>query len=505
MLSRTTIAAGVLALILFGSLSGTLGYTLYMRSDAYLRTSERKLAAYLDLPVRLGSVTPRSLRTRQYDHIVVYLPDGQTLALECQRAVVRLTPTRESPDAYELELAGGTCELSARTWLRREYRRALESGLRPSFDAGGPSRIEFADMDVSLVRDALRLSLRDAGGVIAFETGETAHAAALCRNLNGHVVRDDVRLFARFSPRGAGSVRVDQAELIVPRLPLASLRAADGVQPSGEFEGRIAYSELDEQRVTRIAGSCYGVNLADWTAGVTPVAWSGRCNALEVVECRFRDQTLERLVLRGHLADARLADPLAPLGLADLGGDLTLDLGWLEFSHSGGIERLIAAGRCTDLSLEAFTRQLGWGEMTGMLRVVISDLEIRDNHINRLVADIRIDDQLPGPHRVSGRLIRELVSRIIKINLPPVLPESVEFSRLGFRLDVQDEILHVFGSHGPREKTILTARLFGRDVPLITEPEQSFDLAPWLDQVRNQLLATTQPASQPASTPAVVR
>ncbi|MCG3125513.1 MAG: hypothetical protein CHACPFDD_00336 [Phycisphaerae bacterium] len=503
--TRTTIAAGSLALLLFGSLSGTLGYALYLRSGAYLRESERKLAAYLDLPVRLGGVTPRSLRARQYDQIVVYLPDGQTLALECRRAVLRLTPTRESPEAYELALSGGRCELSARTWFRREYRRALESGLRPSFDAGGPSRIEFADMDVALVREPLRLALYDAGGVIAFETAATAHAAALCRNLNGHVVRDDVRLFARFSPRGSGAVRVDQAELIVPRLPLASLRASNGPEPSGEFEGRITYSELDEQRVTRIAGSCYGVNLADWTAGVTPVTWSGRCNALEVVECRFRDQTLDRLVLRGNLADARLADPLASLGFADLGGDLTLDLGWLEFSRASGIERLIAAGRCTNLSLEALTRQLGWGEMTGMLRVVISDLEIRDNRVSRFVADIRIDDQSAGPHRVSGQLIRELVSRVLKINLPPFLPESVEFSRLGFRLDVQDEILHVFGSHGPREKTILTARLFGRDVPLITEPEQSFDLAPWLDQVRKQLLTTTQPVSQPSTATAVVR
>jgi hypothetical protein len=51
-------------------------------------------------------------------------------------------------------------------------------------------------------------------------------------------------------------------------------------------------------------------------------------------------------------------------------------------------------------------------------------------------------------------------------------------------LEVQEEELHIFGTHGEKERTILTARLFGSEVELIKEPRNAIDLTPYLDDLR---------------------
>ena len=62
------------------------------------------------------------------------------------------------------------------------------------------------------------------------------------------------------------------------------------------------------------------------------------------------------------------------------------------------------------------------------------------------------------------------------------------------KLEVRDEVLYIFGTHGPRETTILTARLFDRDLPLVFEPRRSFDLRPWLDDLRARAAAQLEQA-----------
>ncbi len=97
-----------------------------------------------------------------------------------------------------------------------------------------------------------------------------------------------------------------------------------------------------------------------------------------------------------------------------------------------------------------------------------------------------VDDALEQPNWIEGKLLRELISRTLKVDLPDVLPERIEYTQLGVKLDVRDEVLHVFGTHGPREKTILSVWLWDREIPLIREPERAFDLSGWFDELRAQ-------------------
>jgi hypothetical protein len=54
-------------------------------------------------------------------------------------------------------------------------------------------------------------------------------------------------------------------------------------------------------------------------------------------------------------------------------------------------------------------------------------------------------------------------------------------------VEIRNETLRIFGTHGEGEKVILTVRLFGQDLELVKEPAQAFDLRPALDDARRRL------------------
>jgi hypothetical protein len=186
-----------------------------------------------------------------------------------------------------------------------------------------------------------------------------------------------------------------------------------------------------------------------------------------------------------------LGDLLAPWGMQAAGGQMTLRVGTAELSPRG-IDHLVASGKCEGISLRALSEPSGAGRMSGTARMVISDLTIQDNHLASLDAGFRVA-QGPEPKWIEGRLITNLLSRVLNVELPAILPERIEYTQLGVRLEVRDEILYVFGTHGTRGKTILTARVMDHEIPLVWEPEQGRDLAGWFDELRTRATAYLQP------------
>ena len=474
-------------LVLLGSLATTGGYAWYLRSAGYRQACVAYLSECLELPSDIGRVVPRSRRSREFDDVVVWLPDRRDRALYCRRALVVETPQPHDPAAYEIQLVGGTGEISTRTWLRSDYRVMVESGLRPGFAPGGPQRVTFSEMDLSFDHDGFQAALRHAGGLVWFEGTERGYAKVHCREFNGYTCTEPVFLQAAFAPHHQG-IRVDRLELIVPRLPLAivGLRGLFGPDVrAGTFNGRLLYEERDDGRSVTVSGECLELNLRECTTGLTPRPWRGRCPEITLNELRVHNDRPVRLRFAGVLTGVMLGDILATWGLGEVGGQFALRVGNAELSPAG-IERFVASGQCSDLSLETLTQALGWGRMTGNLRVVIDDLTIENNHLKSLDATMIVDDAVQQPNWIEGKLLRELISRTLEVDLPDVLPERIEYTQLGVKLDVRDEVLHVFGTHGPREKTILTVRLAELEMPLIREPEQPFDLSGWFDKLRAQ-------------------
>jgi hypothetical protein len=479
------ITFALVTLLVVGSLGANLGYAWYLRSDRYRKNCASYLSRTLGLPSDIGAVVPRSLEARQFNDVAVWLPDRRDRALTCKRAIVRDLASEDDRSAYELELLGGTCEISTRTWLRDDYRNVLTSGLRTGFAPDGPRRVTFGNLDVLFARNGFRAELQNAGGSVEFESRTLGRAAAVCQSFNGHRTQEPVVLTARFSPVGSG-VRVDRAELEVPTVPLEASRLEHltGLPlRTGSFAGRLLYRESDAGRILEVSGRCADLNLAEFTGHVRPSPWRGVLPNVTLQELRVVDDRPVAVRFRGDLADLCLGDVLASFGLEDVGGSAQLSIRSARVS-ADGIERFEAAGHCRNVSLDALSAALGYGRVTGTFGARIDELRIEDNRLAALDATLRVDDALDKPNWVETVVLREVVRRTLGFDLPEFLPERIEYSRLGVRLFVRDEQLNVFGTHGQGDRVILTAHVYGQDLPVVREPRRSFDLRPVLDMIR---------------------
>lgn len=495
-------------LFTIGSLSLTIGVAWYLRSASYRATCAAVLSNALGLPSEIGGIVPLSRSAREFRDILVWLPDKRGVAHSCERAIVQYTPTARDPLEYEIELIGGTSEISTRTWLRSDYRDVIESGLRPGFTEYGPRRVKFSKIHLVFERDDFRADLSDAAGTVDFDDPLHGRARAICASLNGYASSEPVLLTAAFSPTSDG-IRADQLVLTVPSLPLAIMglnQLAGLLISQGTFDGKLVYSEPDGQKRVVVTGHCAGLDLTELTGGRLGLGWRGRCPEIEMQELRVENRVPRLLRFRGRLEDVEIGDILGTLGLTETVGRVSLTVGEAQISPAG-VERFVASGDCADLDLAALSKALGLGVMTGVLRVRIADLTIVDSRLKSAEVTLAVPDAGDTPNWIEGRVLREIARRLLKLELPPILPERVEYSKLGVRLEVQDEELHIFGTHGEKEATILTVRLLGRDLPLIQEPKRSFDLGPVFDDLRSRMNSALEAglrstSSQPASAPA---
>lgn len=487
MRNRSRLVLALLAALTFGSLLTTGGYAWYLRSDSYRESCAAALSASLELPSEIGQVVPRSRRSYEVRDVRVWLPQRRGEAAFVRRALLVNQPTPDDPNAYTLELTGGHCEISTRTWLREDYRFVLESGLRPGFDPDGPRRVVFSGMDLAFQRDEFQAALSDALGVVSFEDLHLGHAAISCNEFNGHRATQPVTLQAEFSPQASG-IQLDRVEIVVPKLPLAIVGLEDlaglGLQ-TGAFSGRMIYRERDVGRELTVSGQIYDLRLAEISAAFFPRPWRGTAPELELEELTLQNGQPQRVSFRGVLKGVVLGDLLTPWNLGDVGGELVLRVHVAELSPAG-IDRFIAAGRCENVALEELSAALGWGRMTGRARLVIDDLTIIKNHVTSLDAELVVETPEGQANWIERDLLSEVLARVLGFTLPAFLPERFEYSALGFRLEVRDEMLYVFGTHGPHGKTILTMRFGDQELGIVREPEDPIDLRAAFDELRRQ-------------------
>ncbi len=484
-----TFAVTLLGLVVFGSLLITGGYAWYLRSAGYRQSCAAMLSEQLGLPAEIGRILPKSRTAREFRDVRVYLPGRRGLAAAIDRALVRSSPTPDDPDAYEVNLLGGQSELSSRTWLASDYRTVLESGLRPGFQTGGPRRVVLRGIRLTIDHARFRATLDDASGYIEFDAHGHGSGVVQCHSFNGFSVETPVELRASFSQIG-GATRLDTVELDVPPLPLTIFRLDQftGLPTRhGRFTGRVEYHEDDGGRRTLVTGELTDVHLDELTSGLLDPPWTGTGTRLTVEELALRDRRLERLRLHGRMSDVALGPLLATVGLPNLGGKIDLDVATAELAPAG-IVRLSLAGRCEALSLSAASAILGWGSVTGSARLNLRDLTVADNRLISLEARAEVAPDGDAPGTIERSLLDEIVRRTLGFALPPVLPERIEYTQLGVRIEVRDEVLSIFGTHGDGERVILTARVLGRDVPIVFEPPQPIDLTPTLDALRAEWL-----------------
>jgi hypothetical protein len=490
------LSLALLAVVAFGFLAITGGQAWYLRSAGYRASCEATLSERIGgLPVEIGRILPRPHGALEFQAVRIWLPQRRGEAAFCEQALRTSTPMAENPAGYELLLHGGHSEVSTRTWLREDYRRMLESGLRPGFDPAGPRRVALSGMDLAIERGQFRIVLGDASGMLDFTDPNLGRAALTAPKLNGHRPSKPVELYSEFTPC-EGGIRLDRVELDVPELPVGvlGLEALTGLKlHSGSFRGRLTYRELDDHHELTIRGAAQEWSLVECTGGLVPTPWRGSAPQIELEELTLVDGAVERVRFHGVLTGVMLGDVLAPWGLGGVGGELELRVEQAELS-ADGIERLVLSGQCDRLALESAARAVGWGLLSGSARVVIRDLTVVQNHLRALDAELRVEPAAGELNWIERNLLLEALSRVLGLRLPDwltgllaQLPERLEYTQLGVRLEAQDEVLHIFGTHGPREKTILTLRVNGQELAAVLEPESPIDLRGTCEEWRSRL------------------
>ena len=164
--------------------------------------------------------------------------------------------------------------------------------------------------------------------------------------------------------------------------------------------------------------------------------------------------------------------------------------------RDGRVVYLSATGRCANLALESLANLLIQGRMTGTVTVVIHALHVVEDKLEH--ADIEVIAQPPaeGPGVIDRDTLAFVARKLFGLELQVFLPQEVEYTKLGVRLEYRDGKLRVGGTHGADHAMILTVRVFGREFGIIREPQRTFDIPdPWvllqqqaaeveLDQVR---------------------
>ncbi|MHC4611693.1 MAG: hypothetical protein ACYS7M_15240, partial [Planctomycetota bacterium] len=212
-----------------------------------------------------------------------------------------------------------------------------------------------------------------------------------------------------------------------------------------------------------MSGSVEGARLEELTEPVIGGPFRGQVDVV-IDQAVFVDRRLDSLRFRGRLGELNLTELVPLLRHSSLESQVHLRVHQAAL-RGRTIEYLSAAGQATDLSLETVTGLLGQGTITGRLLVEIHALQIVDHRLQHAEIDLIAVPPDDAPGTIDRELLDQAARELIGLDLSSVLPERVEYARLGAKLVIDGEVLRVRGTHGTDGRTILTVRALGRDLP----------------------------------------
>ncbi|MFQ5489231.1 MAG: hypothetical protein ACE5GE_00805 [Phycisphaerae bacterium] len=470
-----------------GSLSAALSYSLYLRSDHFRRRVEQRVSTLLEMPVHIGRVRPLSADSRSFQQITVSQPATGTDVFRCERAVWS-DEVLNGRSHYGLDLIDGWLLVGTHQWTRADYRALLRSGLGQDFPALGLRRVHLTRIDLEWQHPDITLTVYGAIGEMLFDEDGTGRASLRAYNLNGQPVADPILIFAGFTP-GSG-LRFHEASLDLPAIPFRDLgldRLLQSKVEHGTFKGRLLYRNTADGQAFELSGSVEAASLAELTAPLAGGPFHGRVD-VTIDQALFRNGRLDALRFRGQVGDVKLTELLPMLGSTSL--DSAIDLRIHQANLCGSfVDYFSASGQATDAPLEAICRLIGRGTVTGKLRVRIASLLVVDDVLKRAEIELSAVPPDDGPGTIDKTLLQWAAKEILGLDLSTILPSKVEYARLGARLIVEGEHLRVRGTHGHDGKTLLTVRIFGREVPLVREFDRVYEVGPLVSNIRKRLEA----------------
>jgi hypothetical protein len=471
-----------------GSLYATLGYAAYLHSDLYRQRYERKLQRFLELPASIEAVRPQSYHRVDFLDIGVWLPERRTQVFNCRRAEWHeLTGEGE---CFGLAIRDGRLTVDSGYWQESDYGLVLKSGLGHDFAALHLQYVDLYDVDLVWRSGPLSLAVREATGRIQFDHADEGRISIISHTLNTTTTDEPIHVFARFRP--SRDLMVHEVILRAPPLPVQALglESVLGVaQAHGRFEGRLRYRGHNGRPRIDLAGRAEGIDLLDWTAKWKGGPVHGRINlTIEQADLVERDVVAARF--RGRAEGLRLGELTRAARIAPIEGTAELELLNAEFADNR-LVRATLRGKATAETLDPLAALIGPGKIAGSLRITINSLEVTGESL--VCADIDVEAIPPkdAPATLDTELIVDAARSLLRTELPSLISvplqrlNTVTYSRLAFKLLADRDHLRVFGSHGPGGRSILTVRMFGTDLSVVTQPERPIELAPVLAWLRS--------------------
>ncbi|MFH0981297.1 MAG: hypothetical protein V2A79_07150 [Planctomycetota bacterium] len=491
MLRRRKILLGFTIVVVSGSLSSTIGYALHLRGRSLRERIAADVSQLMGLHVEIGSVTPLSFSSRQFNDITVRLPQRETQLGRIGRAVWHAAEAGPA-ETYVLDLSDGWLLVGTGHWAASDYQRLLESGFGHDFAALHLTEINVSRVDFRWQHPALSMTAPAADGVISFDEQGKGRAVLTVRSLNEIAVDEPIHVSAWFTP-GEG-MAFQKVEVRLGDIPLRALgldTLLDGPVATGTFAGQITYREGGSSRwMMEAGGSLRGARLEEWTGRVIGGPFRGAVDvgidrAVFAPSADGRTR-LQALRFSGRLADLQLVEFARLFREPELSGRIDLTVHQAEYERPDvGYVRL--SGQATGVSLGALTHLLGYGVVTGRLEVRINALAVVDNVVQ--FADLELLAVPPegAPAFIEKGALVMIGHKVFGLDLESILPDRVEYVRMGVKLLLDREGLRIRGTHGPAGDTILTIRLFGREVGILRQPDRVFPVENPIALLRSRL------------------
>lgn len=491
MLRHRKILLALSIVIVLGSLACTITYALHLRSHSLRDRIAADLTKRMGLAIEIGSITPLSFSSRQFNNLTVDLPELETRIGRFNRVVWRAEESG-AVESYGLGLEEGWLLVGTGHWARDDYQRLLQSGFGHDFAALHLTEIRVRHIDFHWRHPAFSMTAPQADGIIVFDEQGRGQVNLTVYKLNETTVEEPIQVSAWFTP-GAG-MAFQKVEVHVGGIPLEGLgldALLGGPVKAGTFAGRIVYREPNPADWTmEVGGSLSAARLEELTGEVIGGPFNGLVN-IHIDRAVFLSVAGGRPELRslrfgGRLAELELAQFASLFQEPELNGRIDLTVHQADFDRPD-LRYVRLSGKAVDVSLEALTRVLGYGVVTGRLEVRINALAIVDNVIQ--FADVDVLALPPGdePGFIEKAALASVGRQAFGLDLEPILPERVEYVQMGVKLLLDREGLRIRGTHGPRQRTILTVKLWGREVGLLKQPDKIYPMKDLVAIVRSRL------------------
>ena len=491
MLRRRKILLVLTVVVVLGSLTATISYALHLRGRALRERITADLCELMGLDLEIGRVAPLSFSSRCFEDITVRLPEREDEIARIGQAVWRAEQT-DPVEHYALSISDGWLLVGAGHWSPDDYQRLLRSGFGHDFSALGIAEVNVQHVDFRWRHADFAMTAPAANGVIYFDEQGRGRATLTVYKLNETTVDEPIHVAAWFTP-GEG-MTFQKAEVRVGGIPLTALgldTLLGGTVTAGTFTGQITYRNTVSPRWTmEVGGSLRGARLEELTGQVIGGPFSGIVNVV-IDEAVFAPGTIDRTQLQslrfnGSLLDLQLAQ-FAPLFREpELNGRIDLTVHQAEYDQPD-LKYVRLSGKATEVSLQALTRLLGYGVITGELEVRINALAIVDNAIQFADVDLIALSPEDGPAFIEKSALTTAGREVFGLNLEPLLPARVEYVQLGVKLLLDREGLRVRGTHGPGRRTILTIIIRGREFGILKQPDEIYPVEDLVAVVRSRL------------------